>query len=171
MGVKINIIWEKTPLLKDILEFIVVFLIVFLLYKGLGYALNTSEPVLSVVSCSMLPTLNRGDLIVIKGIKWDDIVATGRWADPNSTILVYYLPSQEKLIVHRAYKKFDNNHTLITWGDNNPIPDPWVVREQYIRGTPIIRIPYLGYLRIWLGEILGEDTGGCNKYKIIKLPE
>ncbi len=169
--ISINIRWEKTPFLRDIVEFIVVFLLVFLFYKGLAYALHTPDPVLSVVSCSMLPTLQRGDIIVIKGISWDDIKTTGKWADPNSTILVYYLPSQKKLIVHRAYVKYNSNHTVVTWGDNNPVHDPWIVKESYIIGTPILRIPYIGYMRIWLGMLLGQDTGGCNDYKVYRLPE
>ena len=168
-SVKINL--KKNSLIADIIEFIIVFLLVFIFYKGLGYALHTPDPVLSVVSCSMLPTLQRGDLIVVKGIKWQDIKATGKWADPNSTIVVYYLPSQRKLIVHRAYLKFNNNHTLITWGDNNPIHDPWVVKADEIKGTPILRIPYLGYLRIWLGDLLGQDTGGCDDYRFYRLPD
>ncbi len=153
----LKIFWD------NIKETLLAFLLAFAFYKGLGLALGTPYPMMVVVSCSMLPTLHRGDVIVVKGVSWDNIIANNQWKDPNSTIIVYYSPLEGKMIVHRAYKKVEKNGDkyLIAWGDNNPQPDPWLVPESNIVGKVIYHIPYLGYPRIWIGELLGEDVGGC----------
>ncbi len=150
------------PYFSDIKDIIIAFFIAFLFYKFLGILLGTHYPVLSVVSCSMVPALHRGDVIIIKHVDWNDIIATGKWKDPNATIIVYYQPYQHKLIVHRVYQKYDNNKTLVTWGDNNSYPDPWTVSYDMVQGKVIAHIPYIGYFRILVGMLLGQDVGeGC----------
>lgn len=147
------------PYLYDIRDVVLAFIYAFLFYKFLGFLLGTNYPVLSVVSCSMVPTLHRGDIIIIKHVDWDDILATGKWKDPNATIIVYYQPWQHKLIVHRVYQKYENNRTLVTWGDNNSHPDPWVVTYDMVQGKVIAHIPYIGYFRIFVGALFGQDVG------------
>ncbi len=151
-------VWEN---LKDV---IIAFILAVCLYKGLGLALGTDYPMLVVVSCSMVPTLERGDVIIVKGVSWDEIVANEKWKDPNSTIIVYYEPLQDRLIVHRAYKKLleDSHKYVVAWGDNNSQPDPWLIPIENVEGKVIYRIPYLGYPRLWLGYLFGEDVKGCN---------
>jgi len=156
-------LWKHLkPYASDVRDIVLAFVLAFLFYKFLGLILGTPYPVLSVVSCSMVPTLHRGDVIIIKHVDWEDIVATGKWKDPNATIIVYYQPNQHKLIVHRVYKKFDENKTLITWGDNNSYPDPWAVSYDQVQGKVIAHIPYIGYIRLLPSILLGENnTQGC----------
>ncbi|MCK5234038.1 MAG: signal peptidase I [Candidatus Aenigmarchaeota archaeon] len=131
-------------------------LIAFVVYTGIGFLLSTSEPLVTVVSESMEPTLFRGDMLVLKGITFDAI-STGK---EDGDIVVYICPNSEpkcpdgdKLIVHRVFKK-NPDGTLTTWGDNNPAYDRWNVRPEWIKGRMIIRLPYFGYPRILMSDYL-----------------
>ena len=65
-------------------------------------------------------------------------------------------------IIHRVVKKIqdDNGIYFQTKGDNNPDSiknnklDETSIREDIIIGKAIIRIPLLGYIKIWFVEIL-----------------
>ena len=155
--------YYNKPIIKDIVDIALSFFIAFLLYKTIAFLLQTPYPLLSVVSCSMVPTLHKGDIIIVKGVSWEDIHAYNEWKNPNATIVVYYEPYQNKLIVHRVYTKYENNKSIVTWGDNNDFPDPWPVYYNQVKGEVIGHIPYIGYLRIWLGTLIGQkpDTEGC----------
>lgn len=48
-------------------EVAVVLLVVLLFWFGLKFALSSQSPISAVVSCSMLPVISRGDLIVVQG--------------------------------------------------------------------------------------------------------
>ncbi len=144
---------KKIELIRKFGDIIYIFLgmfLAFLIYQIMAFALHTHYPIVSVVSCSMVPTLNRGDLLIVKGVTFNDIVA-GR---QNGTIIVYKSPVDGRLIVHRVYEKFPNG-TLRTWGDNNPVPDPWLVSMKNVVGKVVYRIPYLGYPKILLSELVG----------------
>jgi signal peptidase len=117
--------------------------IVFGFWYGCQAALNTEHPALAVVSESMLPTLNVGDVIIVQGLPASQINANNTTGD----IVVYRSPyDPEKLIVHRAVKKVSNpdgTWTITTKGDNNAGSDsPFL--ESYLIGKVIARIPYVG---------------------------
>jgi len=118
-------------------------------YGILGAVLQTSNPVVTVVSDSMIPTLYRGDLLVLKGVPVSELKA-GR---PGGDIIVYYYAPASKLIVHRIWK-INSDGTINTWGDNNSNPDPWPVQPDWVRGKMVLRVPYLGYPRLWIRDIL-----------------
>ncbi len=119
-------------------------------YAALGAVLDTKNPIVTVVSYSMVPTLTRGDLLVLKGVEVDEL-DVGR---ENGTIIVYYHPQTQRLIVHRVWK-INPNGTVRTWGDNNSAADPWEVQPDWIRGKMVLRVPYLGYPRLLLKDFLG----------------
>ncbi len=52
---------------KEITELILAIAAALLIWYGLGFALSTSAPLNAVVSCSMLPNLERGDLVILQG--------------------------------------------------------------------------------------------------------
>ncbi len=58
---------NKTNIKKDIVEVIIAIFAVVLLYFGLRIILQTNSPLNVVPSCSMLPVLQRGDLVVLSG--------------------------------------------------------------------------------------------------------
>jgi len=52
---------------KEIFEIIVALAIAVVFIKGISFLLDTKYPIDSVVSCSMLPNLKRGDFVILKG--------------------------------------------------------------------------------------------------------
>ncbi len=64
----INIMKEnKSSRKKDIIEIVAALIIVGVIFLGLDIALGTYYPLDVVPSCSMLPVLQRGDLVVLSG--------------------------------------------------------------------------------------------------------
>ena len=114
------------------------------IYTGLKIALSTPDPIVTVVSGSMIPALHVGDMLILKGIDPQNI--------DEGDIVVYYYPPMERLIIHRVFEMYDDG-TFRTKGDNNITntqPDRWVVQPEWVHGTPLVKIPYLGYPRILL---------------------
>jgi len=123
----------------------------------LALALHTSTPLHTPISGSMEPTLNIGDLLIIRGgLKAEEIHASPKDGD----IIIFRNPSDpnDLPIVHRAIKKIqkDGKWYFLTKGDNNPYDDykifGWLVPEDYIIGKVILVIPKMGYLLRGLDE-------------------
>ncbi len=143
-------------LLVDVLYMLGGVALALIVYTGLGFLLGTPDPVVTVVSDSMVPTLERGDMLFLKGVYAAELRA-GR---PGGDIIVYICPESEprcprgnKLIVHRLYTK-NPDGTMASWGDHNPAPDQWRIQESWLRGKMILRVPYLGYPRILISDTL-----------------
>jgi signal peptidase len=95
-----------------------------------------------IITNSMHPNINRGDIIVIKkmdiaGIKINDVVSYKKGS---------------YTVIHRVIDKYENNNQLIliTKGDNNKVRDVDPVLEYQVVGKVIIIIPKIGYPSIWL---------------------
>lgn len=155
-----HILGKKRLALSELLEDIVYMfggvLLALVVYQGLIFVLGTPEPIVTVVSQSMEPTLMRGDMLVLRGASVDTL----RAGMPDGNIIVYVCPHEEpkcppgdKLIVHRVYSK-NPDGTLTSKGDNNPAQDQWRIQPSWIKGKMILRLPYLGYPRIIISEIL-----------------
>lgn len=148
------------PIVEDIVFVFIGMILAIVFYNVMGFALKTSEPIVTVVSYSMYPTLDRGDLLVLKGVSPSDLEVGNEHG--KGDIIVYVCPtrydcpgiqSAPRLIVHRAYQRNEDG-TLRTWGDNNPNPDSWSVDPSWIHGKVILKVPYLGYPRLLLGDTL-----------------
>jgi signal peptidase len=142
-------------------EIIKTLLLVFLVVSGvlvfrtlLTTSLKTDFPLHTPISSSMASTLNIGDLLIVQGI--DNIQEIN--ADPTKgDIIVFRRPGDpEEFIVHRAIEmKNDGESYLITKGDNNLYSDGWKIRESDIIGEVIWRMPFLGYIKIFLTTPFG----------------
>lgn len=138
----------KNKLLDDAFYIIAGIVIAVVVYHALGFALQTTDPIVTVVSGSMEPTLYRGDMVLLHGEKPENL--------QKGIVIVYYHPDQKRLIIHRIFE-VNADGTFTTKGDNaitNRNPDPWRVQREWIKGRMIFRIPYLGYPRILLDEII-----------------
>jgi hypothetical protein len=51
----------------EVVDTVIALLVAIALWYGFSFVLNTSSPISGVVSCSMLPNLQRGDFVVIQG--------------------------------------------------------------------------------------------------------
>lgn len=52
---------------SELKELIVALLVAIGVWYGISFLLNTSTPISAVVTCSMLPTLERGDMVIVRG--------------------------------------------------------------------------------------------------------
>ncbi len=162
----------KKEIIEDIKYIVLGIVCAYLLNFGLGLALGTDLPVVAVVSESMTHDITtefrhyeflennldyareeidswplnngfrKGDVLVVKGIS-DDNLKVG-------DVIVYNIQGQKIPIVHRVIKLEDNQ--ILTKGDHNPGYDPWKV--DIVRGKAIFVIPYLGWPKLLLTQLL-----------------
>lgn len=123
---------------RDILETGLAFLLAVGFYFGLTIILNTSMPLVSVVSESMEPVLHRGDLLLI--------VCTNDYEVGD--VAIYQKQNMKITIIHRIIEK--NNNGYVFKGDNNIAPDPYMVNQNNIKGEAVFAIPLVGYPRLVL---------------------
>ena len=115
----ILVIIKKNPIARVAILVGLVFLIT---YGGMAVArvaMKTESPIMVVPSTSMVPTLNVGDIVIVKGV------------DPNTitvgTIIIFRSPSGSIDIIHRVIGIIKEGNTLYfqTKGDHNSAADPW----------------------------------------------
>jgi len=118
-----------------------------LLNVFLPAVLSTKSPLMVVVSESMTPTLNVGDIIIVIG--QDDYEV--------SDIVVYETALYSKPIVHRIIG--EKNGNFVTKGDNNRFPDPGTIAPKEgvspddVQGKVVYVIPKLGYPKYLITEL------------------
>ena len=167
--------WLKKEWVKTAILFAIVIGGVVIFQLGLRAALRTQYPLAAVESASMVPTLNVGDIIVVRGGQNTGKIEVGQ--NPEGDILVFYDPTgrvrpaywyfltARALIVHRAVEKKHEENTWYfrTQGDNNNIPDPWPdkgggagwVPESYVVGKVVGRIPWMGHVSLFMQSDAG----------------
>lgn len=124
---------------REILSYVIVFLIAVVIAQHMNV----------VVSGSMEPLLERGDIILVdsnvNNIEVGDIIVYyGTWTETPENI------------VHRVVKKEIKNGSVayITKGDHNSAPDPVIVYPDQIRFKVIsknnkpFKIPKIGYITL-----------------------
>jgi len=147
--------------------------IVFGFWYGTRLVLNTDYPMLAVASGSMSigygqaddgwshpfeRTLHVGDLIVVEGVKPEDIYAAPFNASGRSgDIIVFHSLYADELIVHRAIEKTVVNGTVVSFvtkGDANPGPDQSIPASSMV-GKVILRVPWIGHLALYMRNSTG----------------
>jgi signal peptidase len=139
---------------------------------GTKIVLRTDTPFMTVITGSMVPTLNIGDLIVVEGYAdLSTIHAAPKTANPPGDILVFwYWDYGEGLIylVHRAIgeETVDGKRYLITRGDHNAGSDThynltthsWLegLPEEYVIGKVIANVPVIGQVLLFLQSTSGR---------------
>jgi len=123
--------------------------VLFEAYLSSALLLGTFTPLMVVPSASMAPTLNLGDLILVRGV---DIAAI-RQGD----IIVFNVPAPydrytPSPIVHRVVGvKVEGDEVYFeTKGDNNPSADPWLVPVGNVIGKCVGKVPYVGLPILYL---------------------
>lgn len=116
-------------------------------------------------------TLHIGDLIIVQGVNPKELNPNY----PDSDIIVFKKPSKpDELIVHRIVAVDEINGTLYfrTKGDGNSYVkwpntpslleyDPWEtngvpgIREDYVVGKVVMRIPWIGHIALFMRNSLG----------------
>jgi signal peptidase len=127
----------------------------FLIYFIMQIGLNTKLPMVVVVSGSMEPKLQVGDLLFVKGKNPEDI-KNGTIEGKEGDIIVFnahgvWLNPPADPVVHRVVNKwYDNGWFFETKGDANLNVDNGIVPGNKIYGVVCGRIPYIGWVKIVL---------------------
>jgi signal peptidase len=103
---------------------------------------------MSVLSNSMKPTFSTGDLVVakkvdVKNVKVGDII-TFRW---NTSLATHRIAE--------VIKDKDGSTSFKTKGDNNNAVDVEVLKQSYVVGEYVFRIPFIGYVLTKLKGLTG----------------
>lgn len=174
-----NFIWKEDSFASWVVNVILAFLIVkFLIFPGLGFVLETSHPVVAVVSESMNHHDDfddwwerQGDWYKRNGIskdafqtfdmkngfsKGDIIFLKGKESFEIGNIVVFTANSDNP-IIHRVVAK--NGEVYQTKGDANSdssesLGETSITNERMI-GKALFRVPYLGWIKVWASEITG----------------
>ncbi len=152
----------RTPSKKKII--VAIFLISFaffgsfLIFFIMQIGLNTQTPMVVVVSGSMTPNINKGDLLYLQGMDADDI-KSGTIEEMDGDVIVFdarglWLGAPEDPIVHRVVGK---QHDGVRWwfrtkGDANSYLDADWIPEERILGVVVGRIPFIGWVKIFLTD-------------------
>jgi len=120
----------------------VLIVLIWLTPKVMSLALDSEYPMASITSSSMWPTLQRGDLVLIKGVSSADDIEIG-------DIIIYRNP--KGFTIHRVIEK--KLETLVTKGDANNITDSPIEYKDIVGKAltykeKLIRIPYLGNISL-----------------------
>ncbi|KKK12141.1 Signal peptidase I [Aspergillus ochraceoroseus] len=155
--------------LAQVLNFALVLSTAFMLWKGLSVVTASSSPIVVVLSGSMEPAFQRGDLLFL----WN--------RSPRAEIgeiVVYNVKGKDIPIVHRVVRTFPEvqgkaktakeitesssipPNMLLTKGDNNVADDTelyargqdFLHREEDIVGSVRGYMPMVGYVTIMLSE-------------------
>jgi signal peptidase I len=169
-------IW-KNDYFQTAVMILVILGLVFGFWYGSRLVLNTEYPMLAVASGSMvLPppgefgvaddgwsqpfsrTLHTGDLIIIQGVRPEDVYAAPYNASGRSgDILVF--PVGDQLIVHRAVGKEvtqSGSILFITQGDNNRVPGPGSpTPAENVIGRVVARVPWFGWISLYMRNSTG----------------
>jgi signal peptidase len=118
-------------------------------------AFNTPTPFGVIEGDSMLPLFQKGDILVVQGVKTEKISVSEviAFAPPYE-----YESQYPPLIFHRVIDKIygpDGEVLFQTKGDNNQIPDPFLVPAKNIYGVQRGLIPYIGWIFIFLRNPIG----------------
>ena len=134
----------KSKKKTNIIYYIIFLILLFLVLLNSGFL---KYQTLVIGSDSMRPKIKKGDVVLIKKLKGDEIknIKVG-------DILVFR--KEGKLISHRVNNILEKNGLIffVTKGDNNNQIDAGLVTEQEIIGIVKICIKSIGLPSVWLNE-------------------
>ncbi|KAI1504490.1 signal peptidase-like protein complex catalytic subunit SEC11 [Biscogniauxia marginata] len=141
-------------LAAQLLNFALILSTAFMMWKGLSVVADSPSPIVVVLSGSMEPAFQRGDLLFLWNRNFLAETDVGE-------VVVYNVKDKDIPIVHRVVRKFGTGKhaKLLTKGDNNAADDT----ELYARGQDYLErkdiigsvvgyIPFVGYVTIMLSE-------------------
>lgn len=107
----------------------------------------------AIVSNSMVPVFERGDIAIIKKIKNKDIPKLH-----INDIIEYRIDNY--VVIHRITKIEEQNgiYYFQTKGDNNNAPDTKYVSQNQVIGVVKYIIPKLGYPTVWLSDLFKKNN-------------
>lgn len=149
---------EKKGILSKYKVTLIIIGIFALSYLSIAALMGSVTPIHVVASESMVPTLETGDLILVRSISTDSLSV--------GDIIVFNVPSPydsvfPSPIIHRIIEKKIEGEAIYyqTKGDNNLTPDIFKVPAGNVIGKYAgIRIPLIGYVFLYLKTPIGWIT-------------
>jgi hypothetical protein len=101
---------------------------------------------------------NKGDIMILTGAKADQV--------KKGTVIVYW-SRKPYPIIHRfvGYTTDGDQRFLTSKGDNNPSMvqtfelNEYRIQEEHVVGKAVLRVPYLGYVKIWAVDLFNLLLG------------
>jgi len=186
-----HFLWKEDSWSSWVVSMLVLVIFVkFIFYPVLGIAFGTGFPVVAVLSGSMEHNIffeewwshnskwyeekeitkddfrdynfhngfNQGDIIILFGVKPEKIEI--------GDVIVYDSSEEKYPIIHRVTDIDENGkgYKFQTKGDNNfRKPDSPYVEEKHVLGRAYLRLPLLGWVKIWATDIFNAVKGGFIK--------
>lgn len=145
---------NKRQLLFQALNLAMIVFSALMIWKGLMFITISESPVVVVLSGSMEPAFQRGDILFLNNAKHEVVVGD---------VVVFKIKDRDIPIVHRILKVHRDKETgevdLLTKGDNNRVDDRglyapgqlWLKRED-ILGKAVGTLRYVGMVTIALND-------------------
>lgn len=113
--------------------------------QGMALALSTSLPIVAVESNSMVPTFQKGDILILQGVPAGELAI--------GDIIVFSPRAQAIPVVHRIVAE-NPDGTFQTKGDANPTQLAFEksIAPDQVHGKVILILPYLGWVKIGILE-------------------
>ncbi|OHT17077.1 Clan SF, family S26, signal peptidase I-like serine peptidase [Tritrichomonas foetus] len=115
---------------------------------------RNNMPLVVVLSDSMKPDFQRGDLLLATGQTWKHVFPIGQ-------VCAYNIKTSPVPIVHRMIETHvsGNSKLILTKGDNNPEPDNWLYRGEEFYFNDKVETKLEGVLPFvgWISILVKED--------------
>ncbi len=140
---------SKKKVIASLLLIFFAFFGSFIIFFILQITLNTDTPMVVVISGSMAPKIQKGDLLFLQGKDPEDII--------EGDVIVFdadWSGAPDEPIVHRVVdiRKVGGDWEFRTKGDANRYKDEDWVDEDDILGVVCGRIPWIGWIKIVLTD-------------------
>ncbi len=140
---------NKKKTIVTVVTVALVLLAPFIAYGILQLSLGTPHPIVVVISDSMQPNVNKGDVLFVRGEETSNV--------QNGDVIVFdaiglWYGAPQEPIVHRIVDKWISDEVwyFVTKGDANEYPDPVPIPEKGIFGVMSLRVPFIGWVKIVL---------------------
>jgi signal peptidase I len=134
---------------------------------GAVVALGTWPPFATVMSASMSPSIETGDVVVLKTLdrapRTGEVVAV---SVPDDARRRYGYPT---VVVHRV-TKVDPSGRITTKGDARPRVDPFTVSRAAVRGRVVLTVPAAGQIIAFMTSPMGLLWLAAGAVLLIGLP-
>ncbi|PWI69404.1 hypothetical protein PCL_01051 [Purpureocillium lilacinum] len=143
----------------QLLNFALILSTAFMMWKGLSVATDSPSPIVVVLSGSMEPAFQRGDLLLLWNRNIWEETAVGE-------VVVYNVKDKDIPIVHRVVRKFGTGDKakLLTKGDNNVADDT----DLYARGQDYLeRKDIIGSVYGYVPFVGGSREAGCERARVV----
>ena len=129
----------------------------------------TGAKPLTVLSGSMAPTYDTGDVVVVRDAEARDL-------EVGQVITFQPISDDPRLTTHRVVAVTYGSHgtRYITQGDANDAADPEPVRPAQVKGEVWYSVPLVGYLSVWmaagpLGQLVNWLAVGLIAYGAVQV--